>query len=85
VFVRTTLVPMVTPPEQRGRVLATESIFIGASNELGAFESGMAAAFIGTSLAVVTGGLATIAVVAAFWFVFPTLRNVDRFSDLQRA
>jgi hypothetical protein len=84
VFVRTMLVPLVTPPEQRGRVLATESIFIGASNELGAFESGMAAALFGTTAAVVSGGAATLAIVGAFWFAFPTLRNVDRFSDLQR-
>ncbi len=84
VFVRSTLVPMVTPPEQRGRVLAAESIFIGASNELGAFESGMAAALFGTTIAVVSGGAATLLVVGAFWFAFPTLRNVDRFSDLRR-
>ena len=84
VFVRSTLVPMVTPPDQRGRVLAAESIFIGASNELGAFESGMAAALFGTTIAVVSGGAATLLVVGAFWFAFPTLRNVDRFSDLRR-
>jgi MFS family permease len=84
VFVRTMLVPLVTPPEQRGRVLATESIFIGASNELGAFESGMAAALFGTTVAVVSGGAATLAIVGVFWFAFPTLRHVDRFSDLQR-
>ena len=84
VFVRSTLVPMVTPPEQRGRVLAAESIFIGASNELGAFESGMAAALFGTTIAVVSGGVATLLIVGAFWFAFPTLRNVDRFSDLRR-
>jgi MFS family permease len=85
VFVRSTLVPLVTPPEQRGRVLATESIFIGASNELGAFESGMAAALFGTTIAVVSGGAATLAIVGVFWFAFPSLRNVDRFSDLQRS
>jgi hypothetical protein len=51
---------------------------------LGAFESGMAAALFGTTAAVVSGGAATLAIVGAFWFAFPTLRNVDRFSDLQR-
>ena len=84
VFVRSTLVPLVTPADQRGRVLATESIFIGASNELGAFESGIAAALFGTVAAVVSGGVLTLGVVALFWFRFTALRDVDRFDDLTR-
>lgn len=83
VFVRSTLVPLVTPAEQRGRVLAMENIFIGASNELGAFESGMAAALFGTVAAVVSGGVLTLGVVALFWFKFAPLRDVDRFEDLR--
>ena len=82
VFVRTTLVPLVTPPEQRGRVLAVESVFIGGSNELGAFESGVAGRFLGTTPAVVSGGVAVLAIVGLFWFIFPTLRDVNRFEDL---
>ncbi|MCU1395941.1 MAG: hypothetical protein JWM34_4369 [Ilumatobacteraceae bacterium] len=82
VFVRTSLVPLVTPDEKRGRVLAVENVFIGASNELGAFESGMAAQQLGLFTAVAGGGAATIAVVGVFWFFFPTVRKIDRFEDL---
>ena len=82
VFVRSTLVPIVTPPEQQGRVLAVENVFVGASNELGAFESGVAARLLGTTPAVVGGGIATLAIVFIWWFAFPALRNVDRFSDV---
>ena len=57
VFIRGSLVPLVTPDEKRGRVLAVESVFIGASNELGAFESGMAAQAFGTSATVIGGGV----------------------------
>ncbi len=64
--IRATTVAMVTPDELRGRVLAVENVFISASNELGAFESGVAAALVGTVPAVVLGGLATIAL-AALW------------------
>ena len=79
VFVRATLVPLVTPPDRRGRVLAVENVFIGASNELGAFESGVAGELIGASGAIVLGGAATL-VVAGTWFaIFPALRDVDRF------
>jgi MFS family permease len=82
VFIRSTLVPLVTPDEKRGRVLAVESVFIGASNELGAFESGVAAAVVGTPIAVVSGGVATLVVVGTWWFKFPALRDVDRFEDV---
>ncbi len=82
VFVRSSLVPLVTPDEKRGRVLAVENVFIGASNELGAFESGMAAQHLGLVTAVAGGGFATIGVVVLFSFFFPSLRAVDRFEDL---
>src|SRR5262245_6866248 len=79
VFVRATLVPLVTPIDKRGRVLAVESVFIGASNELGAFESGVAGQILGAPGAVVLGGAATLAVALGWARLFPTLRNVDRF------
>ena len=79
VFIRATLVPLVTPPGVRGRVMAVESVFIGASNELGAFESGVVGNLLGASRTVVVGGAATIAVVAIWAWRFPTLRRVDRF------
>ena len=79
VFIRATLVPLVTPEQTRGRVLAVENVFIGASNELGAFESGVAGHLLGPGPAVVVGGVATIAVAGAWWGLFPALRDVDRF------
>lgn len=82
VFIRGTLVPLVTPDDKRGRVTAVENVFIGASNELGAFESGVAAQAFGTQAAVVGGGVATVAIVGAWWVFFPALRDVDRFEDL---
>lgn len=83
VFIRGSLVPLVTPDEKRGRVTAVEGVFIGASNELGAFESGAAAAAFGVPATVVGGGIATMGIVAYFWSRFPALRNVDRFEDLE--
>ena len=83
VFIRGSIVPLVTPDEKRGRVLAVENVFIGASNELGAFESGVASQAIGTAGAVVGGGIATVGIAAAWWVLFPALRHVDRFSDLE--
>jgi hypothetical protein len=79
VFVRATLVPLVTPASKRGRVLAVESVFIGASNELGAFESGVAGQILGPAGAVVLGGAATLAVALTWARAFPALRRVDRF------
>ena len=84
VFIRGSLVPLVTPDEKRGRVLAVEAVFIGASNELGAFESGMAAQAFGTTATVVGGGVATLAVVSIWSLAFPSLRGIDRFEELER-
>ena len=83
VFIRGSLVPLVTPDEKRGRVMAVENVFIGASNELGAFESGVAAQAFGTQTAVVGGGVATVGIVALYSVFFPTLRRVDRFEELE--
>ena len=82
VYIRGSLVPLVTPDEKRGRVMAVENVFIGASNELGAFESGLVAQAFGTPATVIGGGVATIAIVVIWWFSFPQLRNVDRFDEL---
>lgn len=79
VYIRSTLVPLATPPDKRGRVLAVESVFIGASNELGAFESGVVGQVLGASGAIVLGGAATLAVAGTYWVAFPALRDVDRF------
>jgi predicted MFS family arabinose efflux permease len=79
VFIRSTLVPLVTPAAARGRVLAVENIFIGASNEAGDFESGVAGAAFGASAAVVLGGIGTLVVAAAWWVLFPRLRDIDAF------
>jgi hypothetical protein len=78
-FIRSTLVPLVTPPAARGRVLAVENIFIGASNQAGDFESGVAGAVFGASGAIVLGGIGTLVVAAAWWVLFPALRDIDRF------
>ncbi len=80
--VRSTLSPLLTPPGLRGRVSAVERVFIGASNELGAFESGVAAALIGAVPAVVLGGVASIAVAVVWAWRFPELRTIDRFEEL---
>lgn len=81
VFIRATLVPLVTPKNKRGRVLAVENVFIGASNELGAFESGVAGQVLGPAGAIVLGGAATLAVAATWSVLFPALRDVDRFPN----
>jgi MFS family permease len=82
VFVRSALIQYATPDEMRGRVSAVSSLFIGASNELGEFESGVTATLFGTIPAVVIGGLGTLAVVAGWMWLFPPLRKVDRLSDV---
>jgi hypothetical protein len=76
-IVRHTLVQLGTPDEMRGRVSAVNMIFIGASNELGQFESGLTAQWLGTVPAVIAGGLGTIAVVLIWSALFPGLRQVD--------
>jgi MFS family permease len=83
VVLRSTILPLVTPDEVRGRVNAVEMVFIGASNELGAFESGVAAALIGAGPAVVLGGVATVAIAAVWWRLFPSLARMDRLDDLR--
>jgi hypothetical protein len=83
VVLRSTILPLVTPDELRGRVNAVEMVFISASNELGAFESGVAAALIGAVPAVVLGGAVTVAVAGLWWKLFPALARVDRLDELR--
>jgi predicted MFS family arabinose efflux permease len=83
VVLRATILPLVTPDELRGRVNAVEMVFISASNELGAFESGVAAALIGAVPAVVVGGIVTVVIAAAWTRFFPALAGVDRLDDLR--
>jgi MFS family permease len=78
-FIRSTLVPLATPPEMRGRVLAVENVFIGASNELGGFESGVMGQLLGTTGSVVLGGVGTLVVALTWGLVFAPLRRIDRF------
>jgi hypothetical protein len=85
VVLRQTILPLVTPDELRGRVNAVEMVFISASNELGAFESGVAAALLGAVPAVVIGGVLTIGVALTWTRLFPALRHVDRLDELRPA
>jgi hypothetical protein len=79
VFIRHLLVQLETPDNIRGRVSAVSSMFIGASNELGEFESGVMARWLGVVRSVVLGGVATLLVVASYLKLFRELRTMDRF------
>ncbi len=82
VNVRHSLVQLATPDAMRGRVSAVSVLFIGASNELGEFESGLTASWFGTVSAVVLGGIGTLAVVGVWMRLFPSLRRIDRPTDV---
>ncbi len=81
-YIRGSIVPLVTPDDQLGRVSAVEGVFIGASNELGAFESGVTARAFGLPWAIAGGGFVTVLVAASFAVLFPSLRRVDTFDEL---
>ena len=83
VVVRGILIQLATPDEMRGRVNAVDMIFIGMSNELGAFESGVTAAWFGTVAAVVIGGAGAIAVTVLWAWMFPELRNADQLTSVE--
>jgi MFS family permease len=83
--IRSTTVAIATPDALRGRVLAIEMVFISASNELGAFESGVAASILGATTAVVAGGAVTVGLAASWLRLFPSLANVDRLEDVAAA
>ena len=80
VYVRQTLVQLVTPDAMRGRVGAVSGLFIGASNELGEFESGLAARFLGPVGAALFGGIGALIVTALWARLFPALRKADRLA-----
>lgn len=84
VYIRSTMVPILTPDAKRGRVLAVENVFIGGSNELGAFRAGVVAQGIGSQATIALGGLATLAIVGVWSLAFPTMRRADRFADLEQ-
>ncbi|MCW8355361.1 MFS transporter [Marinomonas pontica] len=73
VVIRSTLVQLETPDDMRGRVSAANSVFIGSSNQLGEFESGVTAAWFGVVPAIIIGGVGTIAVVGIWMYLFPSL------------
>jgi hypothetical protein len=83
VYVRGSIVPLATPDGLRGRVVAVESVFIGASNELGAFVAGSGAALLGPVIAVVVGGSLTLGVAMLWSAMFPSLRRVGRMESIQ--
>ena len=83
VVIRHTLVQLLTPDQMRGRVSAVNSVFIGASNELGGFESGLVASWFGAVASVVTGGIGTILVVVTIAFVAPELRRLRSLRDIE--
>jgi MFS family permease len=81
--IRQTILQLKTPDEMRGRVSAVNSMFVGSSNELGAFESGVAAKLMGTVTAVVFGGTMTLITVLTTGFVSPSFRNLDLTKDIE--
>jgi hypothetical protein len=82
VIIRGTLIQLGTPDEMRGRVNAVDMLFIGVSNELGEFESGLTANWFGTVPAVVLGGVGTLVVIAVWAWRFPELRKADQLGRL---
>lgn len=81
VVIRQALVQLKTPDAMRGRVSAINYVFIGASNELGGYESGLVANFLGPTFSVVSGGVATILTVIATAYIFPEIRQLDRLRE----
>jgi MFS family permease len=84
VVVRSTLVQLATPDEMRGRVSAVEMIFVGASNEIGQFESGVTAQWFGAVPAVIMGGVGTLIITALWAWYFPELRRVEGLGSLRK-
>lgn len=81
VVIRGSLLQLATPPEMRGRISAVNSLFIGASNELGEFESGATAQWLGAVRAVVAGGIGSLCVTGLWWTFFPSLRKADQLTS----
>lgn len=85
VIIRATLVQLRTPDEMRGRVMAVDMVFIGTSNELGQFESGLTAHWFGTVPAVLLGGVGTLVVIALWAWRFPELRRAGELAAMKSA
>jgi hypothetical protein len=79
VIIRFSLVQIETPNDKRGRVSAINYLFVGSSNTLGEFESGMVAAWLGAVPSVLIGGIGSLLVAATWMGLFPDLRRIDRF------
>ena len=77
VIVRQTMIQLATPDDMRGRVSAVNMVFIGTSNEMGQFESGITAQWFGTVPAVILGGVGTMVIVALWARLFPSLRQAE--------
>ena len=77
VVIRGTITQLKTPDNMRGRVLSVTSMFVNSSNELGQFESGLAAKLFGTVASVIFGGSMTLLVVVITWFKAPSLRKME--------
>jgi hypothetical protein len=80
VIIRGSLLQLSTPPQMRGRVSAVNSLFTGASNELGEFESGLTAQWWGAKAATLVGGLGALAVAGVWAALFPGLRQADELT-----
>ena len=85
VIIRATLVQLRTPDEMRGRVTAVDMVFIGTSNELGQFESGLTAQWFGTVPAVLLGGVGTLVVIGLWAWIFPDLRRAGSLDAMKTA
>jgi MFS family permease len=83
VYVRQSMIQIVTPDAMRGRVTAVSFMFIGASNELGEFETGVLARFLGPVIAAAFGGVGSLVITGIWAKLFPELRTVDRLTDLR--
>jgi MFS family permease len=84
IVVRFSLVQIETPDEKRGRVSAINYLFVGSSNTLGEFESGLVAAWLGVVPSVVIGGVGSLLVAAVWMVLFPDLRRIDRYEPADR-
>lgn len=81
VVIRSSVLQLATPPEMRGRVSAVNSMFLGASNELGEFESGLTAQWLGAVRATVAGGIGALIVTGLWSVLFPSLRETDELTS----
>jgi hypothetical protein len=81
VVIRSSMLQLATPASMRGRVSAVNSLFVGASNELGEFESGVTAQWWGAVRAVVAGGVGALAITGIWSVLFPSLRGIEQLTE----